>query len=194
MRSSGIQLVLAGVAFALVGLAAPDRAIAIEVRLLDHSLRAPLAGISADSHHLTVIDDGGGAGGGGSPWLPCALSVLIPGLGQIYNGQVLKGLGFMFGVSILSVVGQVLLTPNQDGSMSSTGGTGLVMLLFSAALTIYGWYDAYSVAASGGGAGEIEGPRRVIVLPETVAASDARDRKATALPTNVDVGLLALHF
>jgi hypothetical protein len=33
------------------------------------------------------------------PWVALLLSLLLPGLGQIYNGQIAKGLAFFFGFS-----------------------------------------------------------------------------------------------
>ncbi|MBH25377.1 MAG: hypothetical protein CMH57_13180 [Myxococcales bacterium] len=38
----------------------------------------------------------------GSPWLPAGLSLVMPGMGQVFNGQVLKGL--LFGTTVWLVV------------------------------------------------------------------------------------------
>ncbi len=58
-----------------------------------------------------------------SPFLAFALSYMLPGLGQFYNGEVLKGLLFMGGIT--TGVGIIILGAG-DFEHESTGNIGLI--------------------------------------------------------------------
>lgn len=73
-----------------------------------------------------------------NPGLAAVLSFLITGLGQIYNGQIGKGIGFLVAAVIAGVLCSVVI--------------GFVLF---PVIWIYGTYDAYKTAekinSQGGG-------------------------------------------
>jgi TM2 domain-containing membrane protein YozV len=68
-----------------------------------------------------------------SPWLAAVLSFIFPGLGQLYNKQIPKGIGLVL-ISLLSSMFIVVLSPL---------GISLVGYLLYVILWLYGMYDAY---------------------------------------------------
>lgn len=62
--------------------------------------------------------------------LALTLSLLIPGLGQIYNGQTTKGIIMLVAAILVAIVGVLLIIP----------------LIVYVVLWIYGMYDAYTTA------------------------------------------------
>lgn len=62
--------------------------------------------------------------------LALILSLLIPGLGQIYNGQTAKGVVMVVAAIIVAIIGVMLIIP----------------LIVYIVLWIYGMYDAYTTA------------------------------------------------
>ena len=44
-----------------------------------------------------------------SPFLALILSLLLPGLGQIYNGQVMKGIAFLLALAVSAVLKFLLI-------------------------------------------------------------------------------------
>lgn len=65
------------------------------------------------------------------PYLSGALSVFIAGLGQVYNGQYLRGSGFIFLVLLIMLVAQVASQVSLEAS-----AVGLLVHAIAA-------YDAY---------------------------------------------------
>lgn len=70
--------------------------------------------------------------GGGNPFVAAALSAVFPGLGQIYNRELEKGLAVVV-ASVLAVL----------------SATILVGFLLYPAVWVYAIYDAYKVAERG---------------------------------------------
>lgn len=68
---------------------------------------------------------------GNSPWAAAIASTIVPGMGQIYNGDILKGLalGGITVAGVISVEGLVIAVP----------------------LWVWLVYDAYRTAKHGGG-------------------------------------------
>jgi TM2 domain-containing membrane protein YozV len=81
-----------------------------------------------------------------SPILSAILSFFIPGLGQIINGQLKKGLILLIGYIVLWVILSVVYV---IGSFA-TGGVGVCccfpVLLVPLLINIYAAYDAYKTA------------------------------------------------
>jgi len=77
-----------------------------------------------------------------SPPLALALSVLVPGAGQVYNGDYLKG-GIMFGGAVITI-GPVILTASDVlGLDDDTSGTGTHILgAVGVGLILWSWIDA----------------------------------------------------
>jgi len=88
-----------------------------------------------------------------SPVLSGVASFLIPGMGQMFNGQVGKGIGIMCGEAGLIFGGAFIAglssTPNQYNEMvASPGGTATFLMCLAGALAIDIWsiFDAVKVA------------------------------------------------
>ncbi len=77
-----------------------------------------------------------------SPPLALALSVLVPGAGQVYNGDYLKG-GIMFGGAVMTI-GPVILTASDVlGLDDDKSGTGTHVLgAVGVGLILWSWIDA----------------------------------------------------
>ena len=74
-----------------------------------------------------------------SPVLACLLSVAIPGLGQVYNKQVLKG-GILFGVAAVSfVAAEIHYAGNHT---HPNDGATVALLLPMAVASVYSIIDA----------------------------------------------------
>ncbi len=92
-------------------------------------------------------------------WASAAISAIFPGLGQLYNGDMLKG-GTLFIAAVLLIFAQLngLMTTaahlHLEGAPVTTGdlaaaafkGVNLVVVLLYAALWIYGIIDAAIIA------------------------------------------------
>ena len=78
---------------------------------------------------------------GKEPWLAVNLSMLWPGIGQIYSGQVLRGCIFIIIQVLLSCLGAGLI-------FSPTGnlGIGVFFLLGSVLFIVFNLFDAYRCA------------------------------------------------
>lgn len=76
---------------------------------------------------------------GKEPWLAVNLSTLIPGIGQIYAGQKIRGWLFIFSYFLLIILGLGLLV---------TSKLYIGIVCFVAAIIIYFWnlFDAYQCA------------------------------------------------
>jgi len=75
------------------------------------------------------------------PWLAVNLSMFFPGIGQLYAGEKLKGLGF--------IGSEVLLIAIAFWSIFSPTGntaTGLICLVFAVAVYIWSLFDAFACA------------------------------------------------
>lgn len=89
-----------------------------------------------------------------NPGIAAVLSFIFTGLGQIYNGQIKKGLILMAisGVSLLLfIIGAAIVAYSSFGIIGSKhiiGGLALMVLsiLVIAAAGIYNIYDAYNTA------------------------------------------------
>jgi TM2 domain-containing membrane protein YozV len=79
-----------------------------------------------------------------SPILAAVLSLFIPGLGQIYNGDLIKGLAFIVIGIILALLAFVLVIP----AMMASALLVLVLLLSIPYLVFWAYniYDAYTTA------------------------------------------------
>lgn len=175
----------------IVALGVPKQAHAMQVRMLDRSLSLGDVGAMgvpvATAGQLKLHLDGSGDGSGMNPGISALLSAAIPGLGQVFNGQVLKGVGFFLGVGLLFGVGGALVSPDMI-----LVGLGLQLV----GLVVYIWniYDAYAVAASGpGSGGDIDTPAPVS-RPSLVSVVDSARQRSNALPSSIDVPLAALTF
>jgi len=73
-----------------------------------------------------------------SSGIAAVLSFLIPGLGQIYNGRIGKGLLLIIGLPILLVIGIFTIFIV----------IGVVFIILYIALWIWQIYDAYKTAES----------------------------------------------
>ncbi len=79
------------------------------------------------------------------------LSLLWPGLGQLYNRQIIKGLILIFGLPVLAKIG---LGYAFFGAYEALGdlrylgllSAGLLILALAAAIWIYATVDAYRAA------------------------------------------------
>jgi TM2 domain-containing membrane protein YozV len=92
-----------------------------------------------------------------SSGLAILLSFFWCGLGQLYNGQILKGLGLMVVYPIFAWIGVIstfvgLLggigasTPDEKATAGGLGVFGVVALLFAVAMWLYGMINAYRTA------------------------------------------------
>lgn len=87
------------------------------------------------------FDQGGGAGGGGGGGLlPALLSLVIPGLGQVWNGQILKG------IVVFVVVGVLY-----GGGAWVFGGLGALLGLVVHVIAIVDAYRNGGLIPGGGG-------------------------------------------
>lgn len=86
--------------------------------------------------------------------LAAVLSFFWCGLGQIYNGQILKGAGLFlvypifawFGCAstLVGVLGGIAAsTPGGQAAAGGFGAVGAILLLFALALWLYGMINAY---------------------------------------------------
>ncbi len=82
-----------------------------------------------------------------SPRVAVILSAIFPGLGQFYNRQWFKGIGFFIGSGILSGVVTEWISVD-DLMAGDTSGAGKVLGLLSALLCLLVWsmVDAYRSA------------------------------------------------
>lgn len=67
------------------------------------------------------------------------LSLVIPGLGQIYNGQIVKGFGIFVSLPILFAFLLLLL-------VGGANTTALLIVILLITIYLYSMYDAHSVA------------------------------------------------
>lgn len=92
-----------------------------------------------------------------STGIATVLSFFIPGLGQIYNGQILKGVLFLIMIPLIIVIGVVIMATNTHQTCnwwgcspsldpSSIGIGFLVIIIFVPIFWIYNLYDAYNTA------------------------------------------------
>ena len=97
--------------------------------------------------------------------LPCALSFLIPGLGQLLNGQLMKAL-IVFG----SFTAAATLAAVFQGVPLVAGVFGLVGL----AIWVAGWVDAYNggTIIPYGSAGDAADEPRPVIRPIEAPKSD----------------------
>ena len=72
----------------------------------------------------------------------CSMSLYLPGLGQVWNGEPLKGLAFLLGF-----VAPVILMAEIDQSLGSANGAVRIMPLAFLSLSVWGWgiADAFVV-------------------------------------------------
>jgi signal peptidase I len=78
---------------------------------------------------------------GKEPWLAVNLSMIFPGIGQIYSGNALRGWIFIISQILLSCLGGWLI-------LSSTGDIriGLILLLATVLVNIGSLFDAHRCA------------------------------------------------
>ena len=74
--------------------------------------------------------------------LAAALSVFIPGLGQVYNGKTLKGLAF---VSVM-LIGVFLIWTLPGLRFAMWGINHIALIIFFVIIWVWGIYDAYDEA------------------------------------------------
>ncbi|NLX47948.1 MAG: zinc-ribbon domain-containing protein [Euryarchaeota archaeon] len=81
------------------------------------------------------------------PLIALILSILLPGVGQIYVGRVLRGLLILLLVPLFSVFPAILMfAVVSTGSVSGALMTGVVLVIVSIALYIWQIVDAYRLA------------------------------------------------
>ncbi|SEO22299.1 hypothetical protein SAMN04487948_101180 [Halogranum amylolyticum] len=90
---------------------------------------------------------------GGNPFVAAALSALIPGLGQLYNRELEKGLGFIV-ASLFAVLSAVIVV-------------GFVLYPI---IWVYAIYDAYTTAERA--AVDRDGPRAAATTRTDAVATD----------------------
>jgi TM2 domain-containing membrane protein YozV len=104
------------------------------------------------STHPQAADAPASASGSASrPGLAVVLSLLWPGLGQLYNRQIARGLLLIFGLPVLAKIGlgyAFLGAYEALGDLRYLGllVAGLSILLLAAGIWIYATVDAYRVA------------------------------------------------
>jgi TM2 domain-containing membrane protein YozV len=92
-----------------------------------------------------------------SSGLAVLLSFFWCGLGQLYNGQILKGLGLMVVYPIFAWIGLIssfvglfggieASTPDEQAAAGGFGVVGVIALLFAVAIWLYGMINAYRTA------------------------------------------------
>ncbi len=78
-----------------------------------------------------------------NPWIAGILSGVLPGLGQFYNRQWGKGVGFLFGVVVLTVVLSSSVDQKALERAAEAGTTpdnlGLIFLLLLVILAVAVW-------------------------------------------------------
>lgn len=79
-----------------------------------------------------------------NPRIAVIASFFIPGLGQIYNGEIVKGIAFIiigtiFGLLGIALTGPAIMAPVLFGFV-------LVILVIYFIFWIYNLYDAYNTA------------------------------------------------
>ncbi|MGL6339927.1 MAG: signal peptidase I, partial [Waterburya sp.] len=78
------------------------------------------------------------------PWLAVSLSKLLPGIGQIYAGKVLKGYIILFSYFLLLIIAILLLISPQGNY-----GLGIAVLIIAVSiLPIWNLFDAHQTARS----------------------------------------------
>ena len=87
-------------------------------------------------------------GGGDNAVLAAVLSCIIPGLGQVYLGKVVRGLVIFGGLIAISVVSTILGAILSSSSASLASIVSCVFSLISLGVYLWQIYDAYTL---GGG-------------------------------------------
>ncbi len=186
----GVRVVLV---VGVLALGLPRLARAAPVPLLDQALASPVAGATAASMPVVVGESGSGAGAGLSPWLPCAASI-VPGFGQLINGEGLKAAGFFASAVVFYVVGALLLVraaKAEKGQGGAFGFDGLVVFLSGAGVTGWSMWDAYHVA-------KVQQARSLAPVPVIGAPAAVVGSGETAVEHSLGSGirlpLVALRF
>jgi signal peptidase I len=76
------------------------------------------------------------------PWIAAILSLVMPGLGQVYTGMLARGLIFMFLCGISAVLALLILSHPASGSWT----LGCVAVLAQVAIWVAGAIDSYRAA------------------------------------------------
>jgi TM2 domain-containing membrane protein YozV len=118
------------------------------------------------------------------PALSTTLSMLVPGLGQIYNGQVLKGVGFL-AVSYGSLGMAAIASSRGDKTLSAVG--------FSTAAVAYVWSFVDALLTSNAKNKQkgmidvaIDGKNHLKADP---SVTTLRDQKGNIIPGTTNAGL-----
>ena len=78
---------------------------------------------------------------GKEPWLAGNLSIFFPGIGQIYSGNVRRGIVLIISyILLIGIGGGLILSPTGDI------GIGLVLLLPTLPINIWNLFDAHRCA------------------------------------------------
>jgi signal peptidase I len=78
---------------------------------------------------------------GKEPWLAVNLSMLFPGIGQIYAGNVGRGIGLIISyILLIGIGGWLIFSPTGDI------GIGLILLLSTVVVNIWNLFDAHLCA------------------------------------------------
>ena len=109
-------------------------------RKMNRAFRKPVIGAEAsqiyDYHSRTIEMKNSG--------VAVILSFFVPGLGQIYNGQILKGVIFIILHGISVVIAIILIV---GGAFTANGTAILIGILLYPIFWVYNLYDAYNTAA-----------------------------------------------
>jgi len=120
--------------------------------------------LAAINQDIQLLNATGFGGMKIEPWF-WALSIVIPGLGQFLMGDVVKGLLFFFGPTILAIAGPIIggilvsgavATGNGAAAAGTAGIVSLVLTLGALALYIWNVVDAYFMNQSHSGMSSID--------------------------------------
>jgi signal peptidase I len=78
------------------------------------------------------------------PWLALAMSFVLPGFGQLYNGEANKGIWLFIAFAVLSIPGIVFVALYLSGSLMAPAL--VISLMLTLAIWIFGVIDAWRTA------------------------------------------------
>ena len=132
--------------------------------------------LAAINQDIQLLNATGFGGMKIEPWF-WALSIVIPGLGQFLMGDVVKGLLFFFGPTLLviagGIIGPILIggaaaTGNAAALAGTAGIVGLVLSLGALAIYIWNVVDAYFMNQSHSGMSSIDSEKMATDIQKMV--------------------------
>jgi len=79
-----------------------------------------------------------------NPWLASAMSFVLPGFGQLYNGEANKAIWLFIAFAVLSIPGIVFIALYLSGNLMVPAL--MTSLILTLAIWLYGWIDAGRMA------------------------------------------------